>query len=160
MEEAISIQALAEHPEVLPMLQEWFEAEWPDHYGEAGPGDALLDLESYARGDVLPSGVVAFTGDRVCGVAALKSESIRSHAHLSPWAAAGYVQPALRGRGIGAMLLQELEALARRLGFEHIYCATETSESLLTRGGWRLMERTEEGGRPLAIFTKRLGQSP
>ncbi|MGH8607612.1 MAG: GNAT family N-acetyltransferase [Gammaproteobacteria bacterium] len=54
---------------------------------------------------------MALRHGRVCGIAALKAESIASHRHLSPWAAAGLVKPSERGRGIGAQLLAALERM-------------------------------------------------
>jgi GNAT superfamily N-acetyltransferase len=152
----IVIAPLAAHPEVLPLLCEWFEAEWPSYYGAGGRGNALHDLQSYANAGTLPVGLVAFSQDGVCGVAALKAASIASHAHVSPWAAAGLVHPAMRGQGIGGKLLAALEEQARSLGFSRIYCGTSTAESLLQRCGWRLFERIIHEGHDLVIYSKAL----
>jgi GNAT superfamily N-acetyltransferase len=156
MPQALSIEPLSQHPWAIPVLREWFEQEWPSYYGAGGPGSALLDLQAFAHQGRLPVGVVALQGDTVCGVAALKSTSIASHAHLSPWAAAGLVHPSMRGQGIGRLLLGALEHQARGLGFNHIYCGTSTAESLLQRCGWRLLERTIHDGERLGIYCKAL----
>lgn len=156
MNETVVIEPLALHPEVLPVLQEWFEAEWASYYGASGPGDAQGDLQAFANQGSLPVGVVAFREGRVCGVAALKAESIATHRHLSPWAAAGLVRPSERGQGIGAQLLVALEQEARNLGFRYIYCATSTADSLLQRCGWELIERIIHEGQGLAIYRKAL----
>ncbi|MGA6925597.1 MAG: GNAT family N-acetyltransferase [Desulfosarcina sp.] len=150
----IRIEPLAAHAEVLPLLQRWFEMEWPSYYGKDGPGNAQRDLQVLANRGSLPMGLVAFCGDRLCGVAALKAESIASHRHLSPWAAAGLVKPSERGRGIGTQLLAGLEREACRLGFQRLYCATNTAESLLHRRGWKLMELIVHEGVDLGIFCK------
>lgn len=154
--EHVQIQPLAAHREYLPLLEEWFIAEWPGWYGPGGPGDARGDLESFADGIGLPVGVVAIANGKVCGIAALKADSIASHGHLSPWAAAGLVPRGLRGRGIGGRLLGGLEQMARQLGYAHIYCATSTAESLLLRSGWKLLETTLQDGRNLGIYRKPL----
>lgn len=156
MNTVISISHLANHPEVLPELRQWFELEWPDYYGANGPGNAEADLSAFAGTDKLPVGVVAFHKGELCGVAALKAESIASHRHLSPWAAAGLVKPSRRGEGIGARLLQALEQEARRLGFNSVYCGTATSESLLQRNGWELVEQIEHEGECLGVYQKQL----
>jgi len=59
------------------------------------PGDGQRDLLAYANRGVLPLGVVALDEHELCGVAALRAESIATHAHLAPWAAAGLVRPCL-----------------------------------------------------------------
>lgn len=152
----LRIEPLALHPEHLPLLREWLEAEWPPYYGADGPGDALSDLQAFSTPGSLPIGVIALSGDRVCGLAALKAESIASHRHLSPWAASGLVDPALRAQGIGGRLLGALEQQAQLLGVSRIYCGTSTAETLLQRCGWQLMERIVHEVEGLGIYSKEL----
>ena len=152
----LRIEPLALHREVLPVLQEWFESEWPTYYGAGGRGDAQQDLEAYANQAGLPFGVVAFRDDSVCGVAVLKAASISTHTHLSPWAAGGLVRRDLRGQGIGEQLVLALECEAKVMGFSRIYCGTNTAESLLQRAGWRLLERVDHDGEVLGIYEKAL----
>lgn len=152
----LTINLLADHPEVLPRLERWLVAEWPAHYGPGGPGNAAGDLRSFSNRDDLPLGIVAFDESALCGVAALKAESIASHRHLTPWAAAGLVAPWLRRQGIGASMLAELENQARRLGFDAIYCGTNTAESLLLRADWALLDRITHEGQALGIYHKLL----
>ena len=153
---ALRIEPLASHPEVLPVLQAWFAWEWPAYYGAAGRGNARRDLHAYANPAGLPFSVVAFREGAVCGVAALKADSIATHAHLSPWAAAGVVRRDLRGRGIGEQLLLALQRQAAAMGFSKIYCGTSTAEGLLQRTGWRLLERVNHEGELLGIYVKAL----
>lgn len=152
----VRIELLADHRDAIPILKQWFEAEWSSYYGPKGPGDALHDLQSFDHKNSIPIGVVALCDDKVCGFAALKAESIASHRHLCPWAAAGLVEPSKRGKGIGAKLLNALEEHARRLGFHQIFSATSTAESLLLRCGWQLMERIVHEGSPIGIYCKDL----
>ena len=149
----VVVHPLIWHRELLPKICGWFQAEWPDWYGPGGKGNAERDLESFAESEnALPFGVVAFEHGLPVGVAALKAESIASHRHLSPWAAAGYVQPSHRGHGIGAQLLASLVTKASDLGFSHVYCGTSTSASLLRRSGWSVIEVIEHEGKSLTIF--------
>ena len=89
-------------------------------------------------------------------MAALKPDSICTHTHLSPWAAAGFVRPDLRGRGIGGQLVRALERQAKAMGFGQIYCGTSAAESLLQRSGWHLLERVTHEGEILGIYAKAL----
>lgn len=156
MSSIVKIEQLAMHPEALRPLRHWFETEWPEYYGAGGPGDAQNDLQAFANHDRLPIGVVAFQDGELCGVAALKANSIASHSHLSPWAAAGLVKSSERGKGIGAQLIDALEKQARNLGFPYIYCGTSTANSLLERCGWELMENIIHEGHQLGIYRKAL----
>lgn len=147
-------EPLARHRHLLPQVAQWFVAEWPAWYGPGGAGDAPADVAAFAASEhALPVGIVAF--DRCglpVGIGALKAESIPARRDLSPWAAAGYVVPGLRGRGIGARLLQALLAQARELGFDHVHCGTRSAATLLERAGWRRIDTVAHDGAPLAIF--------
>lgn len=142
-------------------MASWFVQEWPEWYGRGGRGNAEADLHAFAASEAtLPIGVVAFDGDAPVGVAALKSASLPTHGHLSPWAAAGFVLPAHRGRGIGATLLEALVQQAPKLGYQRIYCGTATAVPLLRRSGWSELEVTQHEGESLVIFTKETAAEP
>jgi N-acetylglutamate synthase-like GNAT family acetyltransferase len=100
----------------------------------------------------LPAGMLVVDKGQPIGVGALKAESIPSHRHLMPWAAAGYVLPQRRGEGIGGVLLRALVGRANALGHAHVYCGTSTAQSLLTRSGWMAIDTTVLDGKPLTIF--------
>ena len=153
MPSALTVRPLAQHPELLPLLAEWFVSEWPNWYGPGGRGNVKEDLAAFAASEAtLPIGMVVFEGQVPIGAGALKAQSIPSHSHLSPWAAAGYVLPSRRGRGVGAVLLQGLVGKAQALGYEYVYCGTSTAESLLTRTGWLPLETITLEGKPLTVF--------
>ena len=144
------------HLETLPVLAGWFRDEWPLWYGPQGPGNAEHDLLTYANEGSLPVGIIAFRDGAPCAVAALKADAFASHAHLTPWAAAGYVVPAFRGQGIGAALLRALEFEARTLGHERIYCGTATAARLLRREGWACMEMVLIEAKAVGVYEKKL----
>jgi len=152
----INIRPLAQNLDLIPMVETWFEAEWPAYYGHGGRGSAKSDLLAYANGDGLPFGLVAFRYGVACGFGALKREAFPSHPHLSPWAGAAYVVPSQRRCGVGAALLLALEAQARALGYFHIYCATGTSASLLERNGWSLLSHVLHDGQQVGVYEKAL----
>ncbi|MCC9648158.1 hypothetical protein LOC64_14220 [Rubrivivax sp. JA1029] len=67
--------------------------------GHDGPGDALHDLQHYARHDALPLGLVARLDGHPCGFMALKREGLASLPELGPWVGAAVVHP---GRAVWA----------------------------------------------------------
>ncbi len=156
MSSNIRIERLAHCPDLVPLLAVWFQSEWPAYYGASGPGDAETDLRAYLNASGLPVGLVAFRGNEVCGVAALKAQSIASRPDIGPWAGAGFVAPARRRQGIGGELLRGVESVAKELGFPRVYCATSTSASLLERNEWRLLEHIAHEGELVAIYEKAL----
>lgn len=150
----VAVEPLAKHRHLLPLVAQWFIAEWPDWYGPSGPADVFKDLNTFAASEqTLPIGLLVFELGVPIGAGALKAESIPTHTHFSPWAGAGFVLPGHRGRGIGSVLLRALVAKARELGHERVYCGTSTSESLLVRAGWSVVEVTQLEGKDLTIFS-------
>jgi len=153
MSVVFTIELLARHRHLIPTIEGWFIGEWPDWYGPNGPGDAGQDLLAFAASEAdLPVGFAALIEGRVIGVGALKSESIPTHTHLRPWAAAGFVLPEHRGHGAGAAILRAMVCHAQQLGFAQVYCGTSTAESLLQRSGWTRLEVIAHAGKPLGIF--------
>jgi len=153
MKEEVSIRRLSGHRELLPVVASWFREEWPDWYGASAKGNARDDLLAYANaGDAIPFGLVAFYNDIPSGFGALKKEAIPAGSLPGPWVGAGYVVPEFRRRGIGSLLLRALIQEVRRIGFEHIYCGTSTSVSLLAREGWEVLEVVQHAGARVTVF--------
>ncbi len=153
MSSTFSVAPLARHRDLVPLVAKSFVSEWPAWYGVGGEGNVAEDLEHFAESETtLPIGFIVFSNETPVGAAALKIESIPSHNHLSPWAAAGFVVPELRGKGIGAIMLKAMVVHARRLGHPHVYCGTSTSESLLQRSGWSAIEAIQHAGKAMTIF--------
>lgn len=151
----LTIAPLARHRELLPLLAQWFVDEWPEWYGVGGRGNAAEDLEAFAASEGgLPLGLVALDDSVPIGVAAFKAESLPTHRHLTPWAAAGLVLPAHRGQGVGARMLEALVRHASRLGYERVYCGTATAVTLLRRSGWSQLEVIQHDGHQLVVFAR------
>ena len=151
----VTVSPLILYPDLVPLLSSWFVEEWPEWYGPGGRGDAVADPNGFARSESkLPVGFIASEKNVPVGVMALKAESLPTHRHLCPWAAAGLVLPSHRGRGIGAQLLGVLVQQARALGYPRVYCGTTTAVSLLHRSGWSELETIQHDGEAVVIFSK------
>ena len=156
----LHVELLADHPQAIPILKEWFEREWAPYYGLDGPGDANKDLQDSCNRDELPVALVAISDGEVCGTAALKAESVSTHKHLTPWLAALLVAPGFRRRGVGERLIAAIEEKAKQLGFHCIYVGTGegsgTPESSLPKRGWEFVEKSPYFVSEVSIFQKAL----
>lgn len=126
MSNPIRIELLADRPECIPVLADWFRAEWSPYYGAEGPGDAEHDLRECTGRSAPPAAFVALLDGKPCGTAALKTGSVSTHAHLSPWLAALLVHAGFAGRGV-PYFVGDAAILRKRLaGAESGSRATDT----------------------------------
>ncbi len=134
------IALLADHPEAIATLVDWYRSEWEPYYGVDGPGDARADLTSRCNREKVPIGLVAIEDDRVYGTIALDLDVTTS---LTPSVIGLLVGSEYRRRGIAAALLRSAEDLARALGYHQLYVSTSVLSGLLERTGWRSMGEVE-----------------
>ena len=149
----VTVEPLFRIPSLKPTVRRWLLSEWPEWYGQGGPGDLSADIEAFSQSETaLPVGFVALRDNEPVGFGSLKQESIPSHKHLSPWAASGFVVPSLRRQGVGEFMLRCIASHAQVMGYARIYCGTSTSVSLLRRAGWQHLESVIHAGKPLEVY--------
>ena len=134
------IEHLADHPDAISELADWYVSEWRPYYGDTGPGDARVDLEARLSREALPVGLVAMEGDRVLATAAL---GLDVTTQLTPSIIGLLVGHDHRGRGIGTALIETSVDVARNFGHRRLYVSTSVLGSLLERMGWQDMGETK-----------------
>ena len=128
------IALLADNTQVIPTLTDWFRAEWRPYYGVDGPGDACFDLESRCNHDKIPIGLVAMREQEVQGTVALGLDEATS---LAPSVIGLLVGSKHRRQGIGTLLIESAQDLAKQLGFDRMFLSTMVLDELLIRLGWK-----------------------
>ena len=72
------------------------------------------------------------------------------------WLALVYTTPENRGKGLGALICNDIQSQAISLGLKNIYLFTHTAENLYKRLGWQQMERLVLGEKDIVIMKKEL----
>jgi GNAT superfamily N-acetyltransferase len=134
--ETIAGAAIAEHTSALAALRIAVFREFPYLYAGTLAYEARY-LASYAASDA-STVVIARDGDRVVGASTAMPLALHSEEVVPPFVAAGYapadvyyygesvLDPAYRGRGIGAAFFAHREDRARALGYRiATFCAVE-----------------------------------
>ena len=153
MANRIRIGCLADHQDCIPEMTTAFIEAWPEHYGPRGRGAAGADILSFCHQNRPPIGLVALSGARFCGSAALRA-STESHAHLGPWLTALLVVPEFRRQGIGSRLIRAVEKLADALGYAGLYARTGTAVALFDRLEWTSFDTVSSGDQRLTVFRR------
>jgi len=153
MNQKIDFEFLADHPDLIPVIEGHWKIVWGDYYGSEGPGDAREDLIALCNKARLPIGMVAKRSKTFLGSVALRSKTA-SHPHLGPWVTSLLVVPKFRRKGIGSRLVQEIERFTSKAGFDTLYARSATAIDFFQRNHWEAFDEVEKEG--LIIFRKRI----
>ena len=147
-----SIDYLADHPEVAPLLAAWHHREWADLLPGWSREQAEAELRSHVNRRAVPTTFVALDGGRPVGSASLLASDLDGWEHLAPWVASVYVIPDRRGQGLGRRLVARAVEEARALGVPAVYLCTAGQHEYYARLGWSPLCRTAHHGREVVIM--------
>ena len=155
----LAIDYLANHKERIPEIAGLLYGQWADLFRAAGTSEEQLEqlLVERAVTDKLPIAVVALIDGALAGTGSIKLSEPGTKPGLSPWLAGMYVKEAYRGSGIGAAIVQALEARASELGVETIYLSVGAAEAFYLGLGWTVLERVNSYGvKDVTVMMKHL----
>ena len=72
------------------------------------------------------------------------------------WLALVYTKPDIRGKGLGALICNNIQDYSKDLGLKDIHLFTHTAENLYKRLGWQQLERIVLGGKDIVVMKKEL----
>ena len=136
---AIAISSLATRSDLFDTVVDRVWRAWWQERGIAR--DHVDGLFRMATGDMPPFTLVAHDGDRFVGTASGVVSDLDVRPTLSPWVAAVWVEPAMRGAGTGRRLVEAVTARLFALGHERIWlCARPHRVTFYEGLGWRVVE--------------------
>ena len=145
---------LADQPDLLPLLTDWFVGEW----GRDNPGNSRHHigriLTDHLNRDKIPLTIVLLRDSQPIATASLKIREMETHPQYPYWLGGVYVHPDYRQQGIGSQIVQYTANEAKRLKVIDLYLYTRSHEEFYTRLGWQVIERPRYEGR-IAIVMKR-----
>src|SRR3954452_18237140 len=117
--DAVTIELLADHEELIAAFGELCWREW-GHAPEPEELDWWVGVTAREAGrDTLPITWVAIgEGGEALGRVGLGEFDIEERRDRSPWVLGMIVQPEHRGKGIGGLLMAQLEAWAASQGYQ------------------------------------------
>lgn len=115
-------------PDLVPTIAGWIHAEFWGHAPDMTVHALAARLREAQQPDRIPLAFVAFDGEAPVATVSLVENDDEARPDLRPWLAALYVQPAARGRGIGAALVRECLAAAAALGETRVHLGTATPD--------------------------------
>jgi len=149
----ITIALLADHPETLPTLAQWFRAQWPAYFAGRTPEAMAQDFHAEAQRHGLPVRLVAFVDDgTLAGTVVLRERAMEALPETTPGLGGLFVTEAHRGQGVGSELVRACMKVARAQGYASLYAGTATADDLLARLGWQPLKTIQHGDEDLTIY--------
>lgn len=152
----IRIDFLADHLDVIPILAQWFRAQWPDYFADWSQADMEQDFLIDARREGLPIRLVAFEGNQLVGTIILREPGNEALADFHPELGGLYVLETQRGRRFGSQLVQAGMNLARQQGFESVYATTTAAAGILKRLGWQYIKSVVQSDGEFSLYQCKL----
>jgi len=146
---------LADRPELLPVLADWFYDEWGRGNPNSSPESMQRILREYLNKDQFPLTIVCTRNSKPIACASLKIQEMETHPQYIHWLGGVYVHPKYRNQEIGSQLVEYAANQAVNLNTKELYLYTRSHEDFYTRLGWQVIERPLYEGR-VAIVMRRI----
>ena len=148
----IEIAYLADYPEMIPQLANWFRAQWPDYFAGRSESEIAQDFISEAKRDGIPLRLVAVVNGELAGTVTLRERAMNATPAFHPGLGGLYVAEKYRKQGIGTALVRSCMDVAREQGFSQMYTATVTAGEIMERLGWERIATVSIDGEQQVIY--------
>lgn len=151
----MKLEYLADHPELLPTVAQWYFEEWGYLSEEKTLEQDIQRLQIYQNKDKVPLMLLAIQDGELLGAAQLKFREMSIYPEKEHWVGGVYVAEAHRGKGIARQILVALIAIAKSLKIETLYLQTEHLDGgLYGRMGWMPIEQVNYRGIDVLVMKK------
>jgi GNAT superfamily N-acetyltransferase len=132
---------LADQPELVPILADWFYDEW----GRRDPNNSWKKIRSilgeHLNRERVPLTIVLLRDSQPIASASLKKSEMETHPQFLHWLGGVFVHPEYRQQGIGSRIVEFAANEAKKLSVNELYLYTRSHERFYTRLGWQVIER-------------------
>lgn len=152
----MQIKYLCDNKQYVDIVVKWIYNEFIDGIRSGISYDKVEESFRNRKKESLPITVVAVENEVCIGVASLVVNDLKAKEY-TPWLAGLYVDKEYRSKGIGKALIEEIQSIAKRLGYDILYLRTEHTAEYYKNLGWEYVERLiDEFGLETNIFIKTL----
>ena len=155
-EPVISVAELTFRSDDLAQIALWLSEEWGRDSGYSLEETRLWCAELAAS--ETEAVFAGYVGEALVGTALLVDCDLDLEPRLRPWLSGFYILPEFRGRGVGAPLLQAIDAAARKQSHEqlYLYCRADRLIANYESYEWRVIKHFNLHGRRYSLMSKPL----
>jgi len=150
----LKVTCAAKRPDLVPVVSRWLWREWWQDRGLSA--DQAQVLHSQGQVEIgAPQMLILLADDVPVGTASLVLHDLEERPDLTPWLAAVFVIPEMRGRGHAYRLLEAFDGACRAAGVETAWLYTSSAEGLYLKAGWRVEQIVERPNKPPVTLMRR-----
>lgn len=150
---AIELVYLSDHTRFLQLCAVWAFKTWGRYNKDFTLEKRIESFKQHSQKNQIPLTILALDDGRAIGMASLRpNDGIRPD--LTPWLGSVFVDPLLRSRGLGQLLVDEICKIAKELGYPRVYLLTyeDTLPSWYSRFGWQAISRDYCHGHSVTVM--------
>jgi len=148
----LAIIPLEQMPQARDACIRWSADEWGQS-ARLSQQDWELEFDRIKTHPVDEIFVALLDGEPVGMAWMLEQEGLDTHTHLTPWLSSVVVDPAHRGKGIAARLIQHVETYASIGGDTSLHLLTESPGIYFSRG-WAVLDTAPLFDRHVFVMQK------
>ena len=148
----ITIDFLADHPDAIPTLAEWFRKQWPDYHADMSQEEIEQDFLEDASRERLPIRLLAFESDELAGTIVLREHGSETRPEFQPELGGLYVSESHRGHGIATELVRAGMKVALSQGYQTVFATTVLAAGILERLGWEFVRTVIHEDGELSLY--------
>jgi GNAT superfamily N-acetyltransferase len=138
---------LADRPEALPRIARWYFDAWGHTILNNSVEKTCERIREKLNRNKPPLTLIAVERERVVGAAQLKIGEMNIYPERRYWIGGVFVDPHVRGVGVGSALVMRLSDIARSMHIKKLHLQTEQLDGgLYTRLGWKAVEKVRYQG--------------
>ena len=136
----VTVELLADHPSLVPLVARWHWREWGDEEREGSESEWRDIVGRRIQRDAVPFTLLAFMDEEPVGCLSVCWDDVDADfADEGPWLSGMFVRGPARNLGIGRALVQAAESRCRTSGHRVIWLHTGEACRFYERCGWKLM---------------------
>ena len=137
----MEIQFIADRPEIIPAIACLHQLEMKLG-AKSNYQRTIKRFSDRLNRTKLPLALVAFVDTLPVGSVSLVDCDLPQYPHLTPWLGSLFVATPYQKQGIGYQLIQQIEQIAAKMGYQHLYLFTWTAQAYYQKQGWTVIDTT------------------
>jgi len=148
---------LKNHPEVLPIIADWYFQEWGYLMENHSVEKEKKRQEIYLNDDKIPFILLGMEKDELIGVIQIKYREMSIYPEKEHWLGGVYVVKAHRGKGVARAIIEKALQMMPDYGVEKLHLQTENlTGGLYAKMGWQALKEVVYNGVRVLVMERKI----